>query len=169
MKSRYEILAKDKGYYVDLQGNAFSARGKKVGTRGSDPYMYIGIRVSETKVIKVYVHRLQAYQKFGDAIFDKGIEVRHLNGDSFDNSYENIAIGTPFENAMDKAKETRMRCAKKASEAIKKYSDELAQQIQLEYSKGSNYRELMKKYSISSKGTLNYILKRNKSRNGAVG
>ena len=131
--------------------------------------MYIGIRVSETKVIKVYVHRLQAYQEFGDAIFDKGIEVRHLNGDSFDNSYENIAIGTPFENAMDKAKETRMRCAKKASEAIKKYSDELAQQIQLEYSKGSNYRELMKKYSISSKGTLNYILKRNISRNGAVG
>ena len=57
MKSRYEILAKDKGYYVDLQGNAFSARGKKVGTRGSDPYMYIGIRVSETKVIKVYVDR----------------------------------------------------------------------------------------------------------------
>ena len=42
MKSRYEILAKDKGYYVDSQGNAFSARGKKVGTRGSDPYMYIG-------------------------------------------------------------------------------------------------------------------------------
>lgn len=65
----------------------------------------------------------------------------------------------------------KQECAalKKHQRQLKKYSDELAQQIQLEYSKGSNYRELMKKYSISSKGTLNYILKRNISRNGAVG
>ena len=53
MNSRYEILAKEKGYFVDKQGNAYSPRGNKVGTRGKDPYLYFGIRVSKTKVIKV--------------------------------------------------------------------------------------------------------------------
>ena len=102
MNSRYEILAKEKGYFVDKQGNAYSPRGNKVGTRGKDPYLYFGIRVSKTKVIKVYIHRMQAYQKFGDLIFNDNIEVRHLNGNSFDNSFKNLAIGTPSENAMDK-------------------------------------------------------------------
>lgn len=78
MNSRYEILAKEKGYFVDKQGNAYSPQGNKVGTRGKGPYLYFGIRVSKTKVIKVYIHRLQAYQKFGDLIFNDNIEVRHL-------------------------------------------------------------------------------------------
>lgn len=169
MKSKYEILAKEKGYHVDYNGNTFSPRGRKVGTRGDDPYMYIGIRVSKAKVIKVYIHRLQAYQKFGNDIFEEGIEVRHLNGNSLDNSFENISIGTPYENAMDKPEETRIRSAIIASDSIKKYSDEVVKIIQTERSNGSTYNELMKRYSISSKGTLNYLLKRNISRNGAVG
>lgn len=40
------------------------------------------------------IHRLQAYQKFGDKIYEDGIVVRYLNGDRYDNSYDNIGIGT---------------------------------------------------------------------------
>lgn len=169
MNSKNEILAKEKGYYVDKQGNAFSPRGNMVGTRGEDPYMYFGIRISKTKVVKVYIHRLQAHQKFGDAIFDENIEVRHLNGNSFDNSYDNIAIGTPSENSMDKPADKRQRASLIASDKLKVYSDEMVLEIQLMRNAGLTYSELMKKYNISSKGTLNYILKKRISRNGAVG
>lgn len=169
MNSKYEILAKERGYYVDRQGNAFSPRGNKVGTRGEDPYMYFGIRISKTKILKVYTHRLQAYQKFGDAIYDGNIEVRHLNGNSFDNSYDNIAIGTPSENSMDKPAYKRQRASLIASSKLKVYPDEKVVEIQLMRESGMTYRELMKKYGISSKGTLNYILKKHISRNGAVG
>lgn len=169
MNSRYEILAKERGYFVDKQGNTYSPRGNKVGTRGKDPYLYFGIRVSKTKVIKVYIHRLQAYQKFGDLIFNDNIEVRHLNGNSFDNSFKNLAIGTPSENAMDKPESKRKKISLAASNKLKVYSDELVLEIQKMREAGMTYTELRKKYNIKSKSSLNYILKRKVSRNGADG
>lgn len=169
MNSRYEILAKEKGYFVDKQGNAYSPQGNKVGTRGKDSYLYFGIRVSKTKVIKVYIHRLQAYQKFGDLIFNDNIEVRHLNGNSFDNSFKNLAIGTPSENAMDKPESKRKKTSLVASNKLKVYSDELVLEIQRMREAGMTYAELIRKYNIKSKSSLNYILKRKVSRNGVDG
>ena len=53
----------------------------------------------DKKLVKF--HHMQAYEKFGDAIFEDGIVVRHLNGDPSDNSWDNIAIGTQSDNMMD--------------------------------------------------------------------
>ena len=56
MNSRYEILAKEKGYFVDRQGNAYSPRGNKVGTRGKDPYLYLGESYLKQKLSKyIYI------------------------------------------------------------------------------------------------------------------
>lgn len=49
------------------------------------------------------LHRLQAYQKFGESLYEPGIEVRHLNNCGADNCIENIGIGTHSENLSDSA------------------------------------------------------------------
>ena len=38
MFNKVEILAVNRGYSVDLDGNAISPKGRKVGTRGGQPY-----------------------------------------------------------------------------------------------------------------------------------
>lgn len=75
------------------------------------------------------VHQLAAYQKFGDAAFDGSIQVRHLNGDSTDNSLANIAIGTPSENAFDRPPAERKRMALNAANATRKLTQEQALEL----------------------------------------
>lgn len=60
----------------------------------------------------VLVHRLQAYQKFGDRIWEKGLVVRHINGISTDNSWGNLALGTQRENVLDKPRESFVKFGK---------------------------------------------------------
>lgn len=47
------------------------------------------------------IHRLQAYIKYRELLYQKDIMVRHLNGNKLDNSWDNIAIGTAYDNAQD--------------------------------------------------------------------
>lgn len=161
MFTHYEEKAKEMGYFVDKDGQAYSPRGNKVGTRSKGGYLYIGIRVSKVLVIKVMVHRLQAYQKYGNKIYDRNLEIRHLNNDHTDNSFQNIGIGTHKQNMLDLPKEDRVRYAKNASGFTKKQkriSDEVAIEIKKKNQKGVSYKQLMKEYGISSLGTISFIV-----------
>ena len=83
-------------------------------------------------------------------MFKEGIEVRHLNGNSKDNSFDNIEIGTHSENMMDIPKEKRFLGG---SEPIHKHKE-----IIEDRKKGFTYNQLCKKYNISSKGTISFII-----------
>jgi hypothetical protein len=65
----------------------------------------------------VPAHKVIAYAIWGDAAFEPGIHVRHLNGDNEDSSRANLALGTPRENEMDKPPEVRSRSARLARAA----------------------------------------------------
>lgn len=94
------------------------------------------------------IHRLQAYQKFGDKIYEKGIVVRHLNGDRYDNSYDNIGIGTIIDNKNDIPKELiSINCG----QIKRKYSKEIVENIRKDYENGLSYSSIMTKYHITSK------------------
>lgn len=108
--------------------------------------------------MKVKVHRLQAFQKYGLSVFRRGIQVRHLNGNSLDNSISNIAIGTCRQNAMDKEQSTRVAVAIKASSKNRKLSDKVIKEIRSDRLNGDTYKELMVKYGITSKGTMSHII-----------
>lgn len=165
MFSHYEEIAKSMGYYVDKSGQAYSPRGNKVGTRGKSNYLYFGIRINKSKVIKVYIHRLQAFQKFGEKIYERGLEIRHLNNNCRDNSLHNIGIGTRIENLYDFSEKERYIRAKKASDAVKKQkriADDVALEIISKYLNGVSYKALIKEYNISSKGTLSFIINKRK-------
>lgn len=106
------------------------------------------------KTRRVRVHRLQAYQKFKDKIYESNIVVRHLNGNSLDNSFNNIGIGTQVDNAIDRPKEDRLKHGRFAASFNVKYSKELTDEIKEFYNNCKSYKQTKEKYNISSSGTL---------------
>jgi hypothetical protein len=151
------IHANNIGYKVNENGEVISNRGniRKLNDNKKG-YYRISIRLNGEQ-INIPVHKMVAYQKFGDKIFEKGIQVRHLNSNSFDNSYDNIEIGTQSKNMMDTPKEERIRRAKHASSFLKKYNHEKVISF---YNNCKSYKKTMEKFDISSKSTLNFILKK---------
>ncbi len=114
------LCATRKGYIVDGIGNVWY-RGRIVnGYVDNKGYRRIKIRDEGNRSIDVLVHRLHAYQKYGDEIFREGIQIRHLNGVKSDNSWINIGIGTQSENMMDRPEDKRREIAMLASSYISK-------------------------------------------------
>lgn len=145
----------NKGYRV-IDGRIFNPDGKEltgyVNRRGYHLFHH-------TKSgPKVYTHKLIAYQKFGDKLFEKGIEVRHLDGNSLNNSEYNISIGTHRDNMMDVPKEVRKRKAIKAAKKLRKFTNEEVDEIKKDYSLLKSYKKVMEKWGITSKGTMHHIL-----------
>ena len=90
-------------------------------------------------------------------IYKKGIVVRHLNGNKIDNSHNNISIGTQSQNMLDRPVEERKKHAMKATKAMMKYKN-VNEIIKYHEKNGKSYKKTMKKFNISSTGTLHYIL-----------
>ena len=158
MFTKNEILAYDKGYRIDENGNCFNLKNPDKflkGSMNSNGYRYLGMRKPNDRPYMIPIHRLQAYQKFGDKIYENNIEVRHLDDNKLNNSWDNIEIGTHSDNMMDQQKEVRI---KKSSNAHKKYSDELVLEIKEYHNSGHSYKEIMEKFNITSKGTISYII-----------
>jgi len=112
--SRAVVIAYNMGYRVGENGTLYNPQGaprkSRLGSAG-----YPRINITSRCRYTFYLHRLMAYQKFGEKIFEKGMEVRHLNGVKTDNSYDNIAIGTRSQNQMDIPPYLRPRTPSKLS------------------------------------------------------
>lgn len=152
-----EILVQ-RGYSINKDGQCFNPKGKLIkGRISTGGYYNSAVRVDK-KYTPFYFHRFVAYTKFGDKIYEKGIEVRHLDGNSKNNKWDNIEIGTRRDNFLDIPAERRMEYALNATSAIKVYSDDLVKDIRAFRDKGATYKQIMDKFGISSKGTLYFIL-----------
>lgn len=158
MKDRVEI-AKEKGYKISLDGKIFNFQNKELkGGRHISGYKYISF-LHENKKIHIYAHRLQAYQKFGNDIFKKGIMVRHMNGIKTDNSIQNIEIGTNRDNQMDIPSELRkLRSINNGKE--RKYDYEAVKFFHLT---SSSTKETMIKFNIPNRQTVYSIIKNKKN------
>lgn len=90
------------GYTVNELGEVFSPKGRKVGSKGCDGYILYSFRPTrEENPVQILLHRFVGYKKYGDAIFSKGIQCRHLNDVKDDNRPDNICIGTAKDNYND--------------------------------------------------------------------
>lgn len=105
------------------------------------------------------VHRLAAYQKFGEAMFEDGIQVRHLDGDPANNKLENIAVGTQSENMLDRPREVRIAHGRLSGRARSRLSDQDVIDIRQKFSKGAPLSQIMREYGIA-KSTASYIKNR---------
>ncbi|MBO7313532.1 MAG: HNH endonuclease [Alistipes sp.] len=159
----YEF-AINKGYRIDDKGNVFSPSMRLNLMRDASGYLFFTIRVNG-KCNKVMAHRLQAYIKYGDKMFEKGIVVRHLNGKSLDNSLENIAIGTQSDNMMDIPRELRIAHARKAGDVVRKYDHEA---VYRHYMQTRSYKKTKEKFGITAKSTIHAIVSKFKANNAFI-
>ena len=100
-------------------------------------------------VISVLVHRFIAYPKFGDNIFKEGIVVRHLDDNPNNNTWNNLELGTPSQNMMDKSEESRIKSSHLASLSARVYSDEEINLIRKDRASGLSYKEIGDKWNIT--------------------
>lgn len=151
-----------KGFRVNEEGMVVSPSGQIKKPRTSTtgylliPYRYNG------KAIPFPVHKLCAYQKYGDIMFSADC-VRHLDGNRLNNTPENIEIGTYSENMMDIPKETRLRVAVNATRSKKTYTSvEVTKKIREYFKETKSEQKTMEKFDIKSKSSLRYILYKKK-------
>ena len=157
-RNRFIIAAYNKGYRV-IDGNVYSPFSDRFLKLRQNQDGYFCFTVFHEKQRKtIMVHRLVAYQKYKDKIFEDGIQVRHLDGNEQNNLDYNIAIGTARDNHLDKPKETRVKCAVNAASKLRRFSDLEMLTIKNRYKELKSYKKTMQEFDISSKGTLHYIL-----------
>lgn len=149
----YIIEAEKKGYYVDKQGNVYS-KNKKLSLSNMQNRYRFTIRYMGERVT-IPVHRFVAYFKCGNKIFEN-LEIRHLNNNSLDNTWDNIDIGTHSDNMLDIPKEQRIKRAIHASKKNIRFDDETVKKILKDKRNGMSYNELCGKYN-TSKSTLSYL------------
>lgn len=145
MFSYKEIIAYSKGYRISKCGDIINKNGVKVVGYVKRGYRQFGCKY-KGKMFNVGVHRLQAYQKYQDRIFDEDVVVRHLNGNSLDNSFDNIEIGTARDNAMDIPSDRRLSRSIYAASFQRKVPDEIVKEIIEDRNNGYTYKELISKY-----------------------
>ena len=98
----------------------------------------------------VRVHKLQAFQKFGEEAFQHAC-TRHLDGNAFNNSPDNIALGSHLDNAMDRDAGDRKTHGQHAANHLLAYDWAV---VERDYFEGSlGFKKLATKYGMST-GTL---------------
>jgi len=157
------LLAYERGFKVTKDGNLISSTGKKVVGFTTSNGGYLRYNISDRRGQgfrnrSFMLHRLQAYQKFGDKLFELGLQVRHLNGNSLDNSWDNIEIGTASQNQLDKTVETRKKIARAGAYKQRKFTPDIAEKIIEKYkTEIISIRELAGEHNVST-STIWYIL-----------
>lgn len=151
-------LAYQHGYRATETGEVIGTSGIVLRLRANrDGYLYFGIRVGGKKHT-VRAHRLQAFQKFGDAIFQPGIEVRHHDGNQQNNRADNLILGTKVENAADKTSETKLRAALAGADAVRKHDHASI----LTHYRIFGFTQTARDFGLS-KGTFAFILRKSRA------
>ena len=141
-------------YTISKERVLKNPQGKIVGSYNRQGYQKIQVTICG-KARDVFTHRLQAFSKYGKELFKKGIQVRHLNDIKKDNSWDNIALGTAKDNYQDRGEKSIKAAQKRATDATRKYSDELILEAKQYFDKCQNLKETSIKYNIPTT-TLHY-------------
>lgn len=149
------VEAVRQGYSV-INGDVFHGENKVKTSATKFGHLRFTIRISKEKTRSILVHRLVAYQKFGDKIFDKYLQVRHLDSNSKNNLEENVGIGSASQNMMDKNPALRLKQSLIATSYVRKHSHS---EIISMHKMGMSYKQIMEKTGIKSKGTISFIIK----------
>jgi hypothetical protein len=144
------LEACNRGYCVNEDGELISpSGGKPKGAINSTGYREINLRERNSRCyLKLRIHKLMAYPKFGDKIFDPDMQVRHLDNNKLNNSWNNIGLGIQSANMMDIPEKERRSHAKLAARARRRLTDDQAQQLRKDKKDGMTHRELCQKYGI---------------------
>ena len=105
-----------KGYAVNNNGTPLYPNGDIIDVyiddKGYAAFNFSFVRDGRNVHRPIKVHRLQAYQKYGDVMLAKRVHCRHLDGNKKNNSRNNICIGDAADNRADFLKLTKGRRSK---------------------------------------------------------
>jgi hypothetical protein len=145
------------GYSVSQQG-VLLKNGSKTQTTSKNSNGYLNIKTKiRGKNILADIHRIQAYQKYGEKLFEEGVEVRHLDNNKLNNSYDNIAIGTPRENMLDTPLWVRLKRSRLGAAYVRRLTYQDANEIRAKRNAGYTYKELCLEYKVC-KSLVSYII-----------
>lgn len=155
------LWAVRKGYCVDAVGVVYGADGAEISLRpdGEGYRVFTAGPGNSRERTSVRVQYLVAYQKYGERLFELGVQVRHLDGVRSNNRELNIALGTASENMLDRPVKERVAHARKAARVLRKLTDMEVRQLRRDREQGLTYRELCEKYSMTKSG-VSYLLHR---------
>lgn len=162
------IYAYEKGYVFDFEEQCvISPSGNKSFPKLYGKQRYPSLTINDGTGTKSNItfnyHKFAAYSLYGFAALEKGVNVRHLDGNVLNLSKENLLLGTSQENQFDKSQNVRKNAAVLArkSQGIRpvtcNVSDELAEKILKEYllikgnlkrAKRGTICSLMSKYNL---------------------
>lgn len=147
------IYAYERGYRVTDDGILLNPDGstRRLNKCPSSFYPTITVYKDGGKY-SVVVHKLAAYCFYGDAAFEKGKHVRHLNSEVFDISRSNLVMGTPKENIGDQPEEVRLLTMRKARDAAKKvlriFTDDQVRDIRKQMESGVRGIDLARQFGV---------------------
>ena len=158
-KNNYFLIkAYESGYRISDKGEILNPQKVKLNGTINDKLKYHTFQFRiENKTKSIFVHRLQAYQKYKEKLFEPGILVRHKNGNHLDNSIDNIFIGTSKDNNLDISINNRILNTENSTKIKQKYSNELIIYISYKYVNGAKQSELSKMFNIPKSG-IHHIL-----------
>lgn len=113
-------------------------------------YQMFSIPFKKNRMDEVFIHKLQAFQKFGKKVFDHDC-VRHLNGNCVDNSWRNIAVGSFKENSNDVSLEVKAQQYLKSAHKQIKYPIPLRNELRRKHMEGLSVKELENTYNIPNR------------------
>jgi hypothetical protein len=147
------------GYIPEDGGKLKSPKGRYLSlTIDNNNYYYWQTRDRDTGYQpRVYYHKIVAYHLYGEKVFQEGVVVRHLNGNSLDNSFINIAIGSAHDNWMDVPENIRQKISDCGALVQRKLDKQKLNEFYTDRSNGMTYKKLMEKYGIA-KSTVSYIV-----------
>ena len=101
------------GYHVCREtGTIIGKSGAPMkGAVAKNGYVYVTLIIEgltrPSKGNAVTQHQMVAFAKYGEAAFEDGIEIRHLDGERTNNHPANLLLGTRQDNMLDMAPEAR--------------------------------------------------------------
>lgn len=117
--------AAEYGYTV-IDGFLYNKNKELVKTRPDKKgYLYFDI-ILESKPrhsVRIYIHRLVGYAKYGERILGKELVIRHLDGNSLNNMENNLALGTQKDNILDIPEKVRRLVSLKGAYSSRKFTD----------------------------------------------
>lgn len=161
MSKRAEAVreAFKRGYRVSDSGEVSGSRVKVLRLDSTKSYPRFTIRIDGSQYA-VPVHKLAAYQKYGESALKKGVIVRHLDDNQWNNSPDNLALGGALQNAMDVPLEKRIERAQHAASFRRVLSDEDEQRIVEDRRyRGLSLKALSVKYNVSI-GTIHNVIRK---------
>ncbi|QNI20428.1 HNH endonuclease [Bacillus phage 1_ICo-2020] len=127
--------------------------------KGKGSGVYLSRKYNLTHPTKKYysrpipAHRLIAYIKYGEVAFEAEC-VRHLNDNSLDNSWDNIALGTHMDNHLDAVRNGKTEPKKAKAPRVETFGERLSRNIDVAISlrnEGKTYLDIGKLFGVSDR------------------